>query len=168
MAQVTFHEKPVQTAGNLPAVGSKIPDFRLTKQDLSDLKSADLIGKKLVFNIFPSIDTPTCATSVRKFNAQAASLPNTVIVCVSSDLPFAQKRFCGAEGLTNVVTASDFKDKKFGRDWGVYFTDGPLQGLMSRAVVVADATGKVVYTEQGAEVVNEPNYDKALAAVKSA
>lgn len=168
MAQVTFHEKPVHTTGNLPAVGSKIPDFRLTKQDLSDLKAADLSGKKVVFNIFPSIDTPTCATSVRKFNAQAASLPNTVVVCVSSDLPFAHKRFCGAEGLTNVVTASDFKDKKFGADWGVYFTDGPLQGLMSRAVVVADASGKVLYTEQVPEVVNEPNYDKALAAVKSA
>ncbi len=168
MAQVTLKGNPLNTAGNLPAVGSKVPDFRLTKQDLSDIRSSDLAGKKVIFNIFPSIDTATCATSVRKFNEQAASLADTVVLCVSADLPFAQKRFCGAEGISNVITASDFKDKKFGTDWGVAFADGPMQGLLSRSVVVADASGKVVYTEQVAETVNEPNYEKALAAAKGA
>jgi thioredoxin-dependent peroxiredoxin len=168
MAQVTLRNRPLNTAGNLPAIGSKVPDFRLTKADLSDITPADLAGKKVIYNIFPSIDTGTCATSVRKFNEQAAALDNTVVLCVSSDLPFAQKRFCGAEGITNVVTASDFKDKKFGQDWGLYFTDGPMQGLMSRSVVVADASGKVVYTEQVPETIHEPNYENAIAAAKGA
>lgn len=168
MAQITLKGNPLNTVGNLPAVGGQIPDFRLTKQDLSDIRPADLAGKKVIFNIFPSIDTATCATSVRKFNEQAAALANTVVVCVSADLPFAQKRFCGAEGISNVVTASDFKDKKFGKDWGLAFADGPMQGLLSRSVVVTDAAGKVIYTEQVAETVNEPNYEKALAAVKGA
>lgn len=167
MAEVKLRNRPIHTAGNLPAVGSKVPDFRLTKADLSDITPADLAGKKVIYNIFPSIDTGTCAMSVRKFNEQAASLDNTVVLCVSSDLPFAQKRFCGAEGINNVVTVSDFKEKKFGNDWGLYFTDGPMQGLMSRCVVVADANGKVVYTEQVDEIIHEPNYDKALAAAKA-
>lgn len=168
MAQVTLKNNPIHTVGNLPAIGSTVPDFRLTKQDLSDLKLGDLKGKKVIYNIFPSIDTGTCAMSVRKFNEQAASLENTVVLCVSADLPFAQKRFCGAEGISNVVTASDFKDKKFAKAWGLEFSDGPMQGLMSRAVVVTDANGKVVYNEQVPEIVNEPNYEKALAAAKSA
>ena len=166
MAQITLKGNTINTVGHLPAVGSPVPDFRLTKQDLSDIRPADLTGKKVIYNIFPSIDTATCATSVRKFNEQAAGLDNTVVVCVSGDLPFAQKRFCGAEGIANVVTASDFKDKKFGTAWGVTFADGPLQGLLSRSVVVTDAAGKVVYTEQVAETTSEPNYEKALAAAK--
>lgn len=165
MAQVTFHGNALTTSGTLPAVGSKVPDFRLTKQDLSELKPADLAGKKVIYNIFPSIDTPTCANSVRKFNQQAASLNNTVVVCVSADLPFAQKRFCGAEGINNVVTASDLRDKDFGKRWGLAFTSGPLEGLMSRSIVVADENGKIVYTEQVAETGDEPNYEKALAAL---
>ncbi len=166
MAKVTFKGNPFTTSGTLPAVGSQLGDFRLTKQDLSDLKLQDLKGKKVIFNIFPSLDTPTCATSVRKFNEKAAALQNTVVVCVSSDLPFAQGRFCGAEGIKNVVTASDLRDRDFSKRWGLVFTDGPLEGLMSRSIVVADAAGKVLYTEQVAETANEPDYEKALAAAK--
>jgi thiol peroxidase len=168
MANVTLRGKEIHTIGTLPAIGSGVPDFRLTKQDLSEIKVADLAGKKVIYNIFPSIDTATCATSVRKFNEQAAAVENTTIVCVSADLPFALKRFCGAEGINNVVATSDLRDKSFGKTWGLTFTDGPLEGLLSRAVVVTDANGKVVYTEQVAEVGSEPDYDKALAAAKSA
>lgn len=166
MAQVTLRGKTLNTIGSLPAIGSKIPDFRLTKQDLSELRLADLLGKKVIYNIFPSLDTATCATSVRKFNEKAAALENTVVVCVSCDLPFAHKRFCGAEGIANVITGSDLRDKEFGKRWGVTFIDGPLEGLMSRAIVVTDAEGKVVYTEQVSETANEPDYDKALAAAQ--
>lgn len=166
MAKVTFKGNPFTTSGSLPAVGSSIGEFRLTKQDLSELKPQDLKGKKVIFNIFPSLDTPTCATSVRKFNEKAAALQNTTVVCVSSDLPFAQGRFCGAEGIKNVVTASDLRDRDFSKRWGLVFTDGPLEGLMSRSIVVTDENGKVVYTEQVAETANEPDYDKALAAAK--
>lgn len=168
MANVTLRGKEIHTIGTLPAIGSGVPDFRLTKQDLSEIKVADLAGKKVIYNIFPGIDTATCATSVRKFNEQAAAVENTTIVCVSADLPFALKRFCGAEGINNVVATSDLRDKSFGKTWGLTFTDGPLEGLLSRAVVVTDANGKVVYTEQVAEVGSEPDYDKALAAAKSA
>jgi thioredoxin-dependent peroxiredoxin len=166
MAEITLKGNKIHTIGSLPQAGSKVPDFRLTKQDLSDIKPADVAGKKVIYNIFPSIDTATCATSVRKFNEQAASLANTVVVCVSADLPFALGRFCGAEGIKNVITASQFKDHKFGDDWGLTITDGPLQGLLSRSVVVADETGKVLYTEQVAETTKEPDYEKALAAVR--
>jgi thioredoxin-dependent peroxiredoxin len=168
MAQITLKGNPINTIGTLPAVGSNVPDFRLTKQDLSEIKATNLAGKKVIYNIFPSIDTATCATSVRKFNEQAAAVDNTTIVCVSADLPFALKRFCGAEGINNVVAASDLRDKSFGKVWGLTITDGPLEGLLSRAVVVADANGKVVYTEQVAEIGKEPDYDKALAAAKGA
>jgi thiol peroxidase len=168
MSEVKMRGKPVHTVGSLPAIGSTVSDFRLTKQDLSDLKLADLAGKKVIYNIFPSIDTGTCAMSVRKFNEQAAALDNTVVVCVSADLPFAAKRFCGAEGIEKVITASDLRDKDFGKRWGLTFTDGPLEGLLSRAVVVTDSSGKVVYTEQVDEVIHEPNYEKALAAAKGA
>jgi len=167
MAEIKMRNRPVHTSGNLPSIGSTVPDFRLTKQDLSDLKLADLAGKKVIYNIFPSIDTGTCATSVRKFNAEAAALENTLVVCVSADLPFAQKRFCGAEGIDKVITASDLRDKNFGKNWGLTFVDGPLEGLLSRSVVVTDTSGKVIYTEQVDETINEPNYEKALAAVKS-
>lgn len=168
MADITLKGNAIHTSGNLPAIGSSIPDFRLTKSDLKDISPADLAGKKVIFNIFPSVDTGTCAASVRKFNEQAAALENTTVLCVSADLPFALSRFCGAEGIKNVLTSSDYKDKKFGKDWGLQFTDGPLQGLLSRSVVVADATGKIVYTEQVAETTAEPNYEKALAAAKGA
>jgi thiol peroxidase len=166
MAQITLKGNPVHTAGTLPAVGSKAPAFTVAKTDLADISLKDFAGKKLVLNIFPSIDTPTCATSVRKFNADATNLSNVAILCVSADLPFALKRFCGAEGLDKVTPASDFRDGNFGNAYGARITDGPLKGLLSRAVVVVDETGNVVYNEQVSEIADEPNYDKALAALK--
>lgn len=165
MAQVTLKGNPIETVGNLPAVGSQAPDFTLVKQDLTELTLASLKGSRVVLNIFPSVDTGTCATSVRKFNEKAASLTNTQVVCVSADLPFALGRFCGAEGIKNVQTASVFRCADFGQHYGVRFTTGPLKGLLSRSVVVIDENGKVLYTEQVAETVNEPNYDAALAAL---
>ena len=166
MAKITFKGSPVSTVGELPKVGTAAPTFQLTKIDLSPLGSVDLVGKNVVLNIFPSIDTGVCATSVRKFNQQAASLPNTVVVCVSKDLPFAQKRFCGAEGIDKVVPASWYRGPDFGKDFGVTMADGPLAGLFARAVVVIDKTGKVVHTELVPEIAQEPNYDAALKLVK--
>ena len=164
MARITLKGNPINTSGNLPGIGSKAPDFKLTKGDLSDTTLKDYAGKKVILNIFPSIDTGVCATSVRKFNAEAAKLPNAVVVCVSADLPFAQKRFCGAEGIDKVVMGSELRDKKFGEAYGVRITDGPLAGLLARSVVVVDETGNVKYTEQVPEIAQEPNYDAALAA----
>jgi thiol peroxidase len=166
MAKITFKGNPVATSGDLPKVGSPAPDFTLTKTDLSPLSKKDLAGKNVVLNIFPSIDTGVCATSVRTFNQKAAALPNTVVVCVSKDLPFAMKRFCGAEGIDKVTTASWFRGPDFGKDYGVTMTDGPLAGLFARAVVVLDSSGKVVHHELVPEIAQEPSYDKALAAVK--
>ena len=166
MATVTLKSNEFHTIGNLPKVGDIIPAFNLVKSDLSPFASATLSGKKVVLNIFPSIDTGTCAASTRKFNQVAASLENTTVVCISRDLPFAQKRFCGAEGIDNVVMASDFQAGSFGKDYGVMFTDGPLNFLLSRSVIVADENGKVIYTEQVAETTEEPNYDAALASLK--
>lgn len=163
MATVTLKGNPFTTAGELPAVGSQAPEFSLTKQDLSDLNLSDLSGR-VVLNIFPSIDTPTCATSVRQFNSKASTLDNTTVVCVSKDLPFAMARFCGAEGIENVETASAFRSS-FAEDYGLTITDGPLAELCSRAVVVIGEDGKVLYTEQVAEIADEPDYDKALAAL---
>lgn len=163
MATVTLKGNPFTTAGELPAVGSQAPGFSLTKQDLSDLNLSDLSGR-VVLNIFPSIDTPTCATSVRQFNSKAAALDNTTVICVSKDLPFAMARFCGAEGIENVETASAFRSS-FAEDYGLTITDGPLAELCSRAVVVIGEDGKVLYTEQVAEIADEPDYDKALAAL---
>lgn len=163
MATVTLKGNPFTTAGELPAVGSQAPGFSLTKQDLSDLNLSDLSGR-VVLNIFPSIDTPTCATSVRQFNSKASTLDNTTVVCVSKDLPFAMARFCGAEGIENVETASAFRSS-FAEDYGLTITDGPLAELCSRAVVVIGEDGKVLYTEQVAEIADEPDYDKALAAL---
>ena len=165
MATITFKGTPIHTIGELPAQGSSAPDFALVKQDLSETVLADYKGKRLVLNIFPSIDTGVCATSVRKFNEKAAALKNTVVLCVSMDLPFAQSRFCGAEGIKNVVTASSFRSA-FGDHYGVTIADGPLAGLLSRAVVVVSETGKVLYTEQVSEIAQEPNYDAALDALK--
>lgn len=166
MAKITFKGNPVTTIGELPKVGSPAPAFSLTKNDLSPLGNKDLAGKNVVLNIFPSIDTGVCATSVRKFHEKAASLPNTVVLCVSKDLPFALKRFCGAEGIEKVTTASWFRGQDFGKDYGVTMTDGPLAGLFARAVVVLDGNGKVVHAELVPEIAQEPNYEQAIAAVR--
>ena len=164
MASITFKNEPVTTVGELPAKGSTLPAFELVGQDLGAVSGADLAGKRVVLNIFPSLDTGTCAMSVRKFNELAAGFENTVVVCVSKDLPFAQARFCGAEGIENVTSASVFRSS-FGDDYGVAISDGPMAGLMSRAVVVVDPSGTVTYTEQVPEIAQEPNYDAALAAI---
>lgn len=164
MASITFQSNPVTTVGELPATGSALPAFELVGQDLAAVSSADLAGKRIVLNIFPSLDTGTCAMSVRAFNELAAGLENTVVVCVSKDLPFAQARFCGAEGLENVVTGSAFRSS-FGEDFGVTMQDGPLAGLLSRAVIVTDADGTIVHTQQVGEIADEPDYDAARAAL---
>ncbi len=165
MSTITFKGNPVQTSGTLPAVGTPAKDFTLIKSDLSPISLADLKGKKVILNIFPSIDTGICAASVRTFNQKAASLANTVVVCVSRDLPFAQARFCGAEGIENVITASDYATGSFGKDYGLEIIDPPFAHLHSRAVVVIDEAGKVAYTEQVPEIAQEPNYEAALAAL---
>ncbi len=165
MASITLGGYPIHTNGELPLVGSKAAQFQLTKNDLSVASLSDFAGSKLVLNIFPSIDTGTCATSVRTFNAKASALENTKVLCISRDLPFAQKRFCGAEGLENVVNLSDFKSGSFGKDYGLEIIDGPLAGLHSRVVIILDENGTVKYTEQVAEIANEPNYEAALAAL---
>jgi len=164
MATVTLKGNPVETVGELPAVGEAAPGYCLVKVDLSELPSESLQGKRVVLNVFPSVDTPTCATSVRKFNEKAAALDNTVVICVAADLPFAMARFCGAEGLDNVVPGSTFRST-FGDDFGVTFKTGPLQGLLSRAVIVIDENNKVAYTQQVAEIADEPDYDAALKAL---
>ncbi len=166
MSQITFKGNAIHTTGSLPQVGNAAPDFRITKADLSDTSIKDYRGRKVVLNIFPSLDTPVCAASVRRFNQEASRLKNTVVLCVSKDLPFAQKRFCAAEGLDNVVTLSEYKDNSFSDAYKVKIVDGPLAGLFSRAIVVVDETGKVLYTEQVPEITQEPDYGKALAALK--
>ncbi|WP_312322753.1 thiol peroxidase [Soonwooa sp.] len=165
MANITFKGNPIHTVGNLPEVGTQAKDFTLVASDLSEKKLSDYKGKKVVLNIFPSIDTGVCAASARHFNQDASSLDNTVVVNVSRDLPFALSRFCAAEGLSNVDVLSDFRGS-FGEDYGVTLEDSPLHGLLSRAVVVVDENGKVIYTEQVPEIGQEPNYENALAAVK--
>ncbi|OBF12634.1 lipid hydroperoxide peroxidase [Mycobacterium sp. ACS4054] len=162
MAQITLRGNPINTVGELPSVGSPAPAFSLTGGDLGPVDSNQLGGKALVLNIFPSVDTPVCATSVRTFNERAAASGATV-VCVSKDLPFAFARFCGAEGIDNVQTGSAFRSS-FGEDYGVTITDGPMAGLLARAIVVVGADGKVTYTELVPEIAQEPNYDAALAA----
>lgn len=165
MADITLRGTPVTTIGSLPAVGSPAPAFTLTAGDLSDLESASLAGSTVILNIFPSIDTGVCAASVRKFNELAADLENTKVVCVSADLPMAQARFCGAEGIESVLTGSSFRSE-FGTDYGVTMVDGALRGLLSRSVVVIDPNGTVSYTEQVPEIGQEPDYDAALAAAR--
>lgn len=164
MAQVTLQGNAFDTVGNLPEVGRLAPDFTLVGADLKDIQLADFAGKRLVLNIFPSVDTPVCAQSVRHFNQALASLDNTAVLCVSADLPFAQSRFCGAEDLTHVATASSFRST-FGQDYGVACANGPLSGLLSRAVVVINEHGEISYTEQVGEIADEPNYDQALASL---
>jgi thioredoxin-dependent peroxiredoxin len=165
MAKTLLKGSPVNTSGDLPKKGSKAPEFSITTKDLSDVVLSSFKGKKVILNIFPSIDTSTCAMSVRKFNAEATNLQDTVVLCLSMDLPFAQSRFCGAEGLTNVITGSAFRSD-FPEKYGVRFTDGPLRGLTARSVVVIDREGTVAYTELVPETTQEPNYGAALEAVK--
>ncbi len=165
MAQITLGGNPVNTSGDLPAVGSAAPAFALTGNDMGEVSSSGLAGQRVVLNIFPSVDTAVCATSVRTFNERAASLDNTAIVNVSADLPFAQGRFCGAEGIENAITASTFRNSEFLADYGVGMTDGKFAGLCARAVVVLDEAGNVLHNEMVAEIANEPNYDAAIAAL---
>lgn len=165
MSDITLKGNPIHTVGQLPEVGAQVKNFQLVNDKLEVKTLEDYQGKKVIFNIFPSVDTGVCAASARKFNEEASSLENTVVVNVSKDLPFALGRFCAAEGLQNVDTLSDFRGT-FGEDYGVTITDSPLQGLLSRAVVVADEAGKVLYTEQVPEITQEPDYEKALAVLK--
>lgn len=165
MSTITLKGNPVNTSGTLPEVGSPLKDFTLVKDDLSEKSLSDYKGRKIVLNIFPSIDTGICAASARKFNEEASTLENTVVINVSKDLPFALKRFCAAEGLDNVENLSDFRGS-FGTDYGVILADSGMKGLLSRAVVVANEEGKIVYTEQVPEIAQEPNYEAALAALK--
>ena len=166
MSKVTLKGNPFNTVGELPKVGTSAPDFKLIKADLSEASLATYAGKRKVLNIFPSIDTPTCALSVRAFNQKAAALKNTVVLCISADLPFAQKRFCGAEGISNVETLSTFRSN-FGKEYQVEMADSALKGLCSRAVLVLDENNKVIHSEQVGEIANEPNYEAALSALGS-
>ena len=168
MASITLKGTPFLTVGELPSSGTPAPGFALTKTDLSEVRLADLAGRKVILNIFPSVDTPTCATSVRTFNKRAAAAGDTTVLCLSLDLPFALKRFCGAEGIEDVEAVSAFRDPEFGARYGVTIADGPLKGLLSRAVVVVDSDGKVVWSEQVTEIADEPDYDGALAAAARA
>lgn len=165
MASITLGGNPINTSGELPKVGSKAPAFSLVKNDLSTATLSDYAGSKLILNIFPSVDTATCATSVRKFNETASQLSNTKVLCISRDLPFAQKRFCGTEGLENVENLSDFNSGKFGKDYGLEIADSVFAGLHSRVVIVLDENGVVKYAEQVAEIADEPNYEAALASL---
>lgn len=165
MATVTLKGNKITTSGELPEVGTKAPNFTLTATDLSSKSLSDFAGSKLVLNIFPSVDTGTCAQSVRQFNKEASELENTKVLCISHDLPFALNRFCGAEGLNNVISLSDYKDGSFGKSYGLNFVTGPLETLHSRCVVVLDENGTILYTEQVAEIVDEPNYKAALETI---
>jgi thiol peroxidase len=166
MTQVTLHGNPIDIDGQLPQPGQQAPAFSLVNGDLADVSLASLAGKRKVLNIFPSIDTPTCATSVRKFNSSASQLGNTLVLCISADLPFAQKRFCGAEGLQQVINLSTLRGGAFLRDYGVLISSGPLAGLAARAVVVLDEQDRVLHSEMVGEIADEPDYDAALAALK--
>lgn len=166
METTAFKGTPVHTCGHLPHTGSQAPRFTLTRGDLTELRSEELKGRRIVLNIFPSLDTAVCATSVRKFNQLAASLDNTTVVAVSKDLPFAQSRFCTTEGIENLIAASAFRSPEFSREYGVEMVDGPLAGLLARAVVIIDGTGRIIYTELVPEITHEPNYEAALKALK--
>ena len=166
MAQITFKGEPVNTTGELPKNGEDAPDFTLTKTDLSDISLKDFTGKKVVLNIFPSIDTSVCATSVRRFNEEISKYENADVICASMDLPFAHARFCGAEGLEKVISASEMRNREFGDRYGVRMVDGPLAGLLARAVVVINEKGKVIYSQMVQEIADEPDYEKALNMLK--
>ncbi len=165
MAQITLKGNPVSTVGELPAAGTAAPSFTLVKTDLSETNLADFTGKRVVLNIFPSLDTPVCAASVRRFNLEAASLPDTAVLCISADLPFAHKRFCEIEGIENVVPLSVFRSPEFGLSYGLTMADGPLKGILSRAVVIVDGDGKIIYAEQVPEITQEPDYEAALQSM---
>ncbi|WFE69412.1 thiol peroxidase [Thiomicrospira sp. R3] len=165
MATITLKGNPIETVGELPTIGTMAPEAALTQADLNDILLADLKGSRLVLNVFPSIDTSVCAASVRMFNQQAAQLDNTKVLCISADLPFAQARFCGAEGIENLIMLSTFRHDVFGSAFGLTIKTGPLAGLLSRAIIVIDETGQIIYTEQVPEIAQEPNYSAALAAL---
>ncbi|PIE60576.1 MAG: lipid hydroperoxide peroxidase [Desulfobulbus propionicus] len=166
MAQITLQGNAVDTIGSLPASGTKAPSFILVRTDLSEAALSEYQGKKVVLNIFPSIDTSVCAASVRRFNEVASQKKDTVVLCISHDLPFAHSRFCETDGLKDVIALSAFRSPDFGKNYGLTITTGPLAGLLSRAVVVIDAAGQIIYTEQVPEITEEPDYDKALAALE--
>ena len=165
MATVSLNGNPINTKGNLPSIGSKAPNFELTKDDLSDVTLDNYKGTRVIMNIFHSIDTGTCAASVRQFNQEASELENVKILCISKDLPFAMARFCGAENIENVETLSDFRDGNFGDNYNLTYIDGPIKGLLARSIIVLDENGVIVHTEQVHEVVEEPNYKAALEAL---
>ncbi|CAM1365717.1 putative thiol peroxidase [Tenacibaculum sediminilitoris] len=165
MASITLKGNTIETIGNLPKTGTKATDFSLITTDLSVKSLSDFSGSRLILNIFPSVDTGTCATSVREFNKKAANLKNTKVLCISRDLPFAQGRFCGAEGIENVIMLSDFAAGRFGKDYGLEIVTGPLAGLHSRCIVIIDENGEIIYTEQVSETIDEPNYDAAIKAL---
>ena len=165
MAKLTLKGEPVTTSGNLPAIGSKAPDFKLVKSDLSDLKLSDLKGKKVILSIFPSQETGTCSASLRRFNQIAAGKKNVIVLGISKDLPFAHKSFCESEGIANVVTLSGYRDQEFGKSYGVDVLNGIFGGLYARSVIIVDETGKVIYTQQVTEMANEPDYEAVLAAL---
>ena len=166
MASITLRGTEIHTNGELPAVGSAAPDFSLTNGDLGDVSLADYAGKRILLNIVPSLDTPTCATSTRKFNEEASQVEGAAILVIAADLPFAMGRFCTTEGIENVAPLSLMRSRKFAKDYGVLITDGPLAGITARAIVVIDAEGKVAYTEMVPEIAQEPDYDAALAALR--
>lgn len=166
MAKIKLKGNKINTIGNLPGIGELAPDFTLTKTDLLDVSLSDYKGKKVILNIFPSLDTTVCAMSVRRFNAEAEKLDNTVVLCISRDLPFAHKRFCTTEGLENVVSLSELRNDWFSKKYGVKIIDSPMAGLMARAVIILDENLKVIYTELVPEIVQEPDYEKALEELK--
>lgn len=167
MTQITLNGNTIHTNGQLPAINTPAPDAQFTNNELKDVHLKEYQGKNIILNIFPSLDTPTCAMSVRKFNQEANQLSDTVILCISADLPFAQARFCGAEGLKNVIPLSVFRHSEFAERYGVHIIDGPIAGLLARSIVIVDKNMQIIYTEQVPEIVNEPNYAAALAALKS-
>jgi thioredoxin-dependent peroxiredoxin len=168
MSTITLKGTTIHTKGSLPAVGAKAPDFKLTRGDLSDASLADFAGKVKILNIVPSLDTSTCALSAKRFNQEIKKLEGAVVLNISRDLPFAQSRFCKAEGVDAVVPLSELRDLSFGEAYGAAIADGPMAGLLSRAVVVVDAADRVVYAQQVPEIGSEPDYDSALAAARSA
>lgn len=165
MALIALGGNPINTSGELPKVGAKAPDFTLVNSSLSEVTMKDFEGSKLVLNIFPSVETGVCSASVRKFNELASSMPDTKVLCISRDLPFAQQRFCAAEGLENVINLSDFRTGRFGKDYGLEIMEGIFSGLLSRVVIVLDVNGTILYSEQVPEIATEPNYENALAVL---
>jgi thiol peroxidase len=167
MADITLGGDPVKTIGELPRVGETAPDFKLTRSDLSDVTLKDMAGKKVVLNIFPSVDTPVCSASVRRFNTEIVKFPDAVVLSISLDLPFAHSRFCEAEGIKDVISLTELRNRDFGRDYGVRMIDGPLEGLLARAVVILDENGRVVYTQLVSDIKEEPDYDTVINVLKS-